>query len=324
MDPVSQGITGALFSETFSDRTGLKHAGVIGALSAITADLDILIRSSTDPLLVMEYHRHFTHSLLFIPAGGLICALLLWPFFRKDLGFERILLYSVAGYATAGLLDACTSYGTSLYWPFSDKRVAWNLISVIDPIFTLGLGVFLGISLKRSSRIIALAGLMFALLYITAGYFQKQRVENTLADLTNKRDHKVERVFVHPSLGNILLWRTIYKSGGNYHVDSVRAGVLKGTRTYEGSEVKVFDMERYNNSPENRVNIYKDIKRFDHFSLGYMMTSPEDDNVIGDLRYSMLPNGTTPLWAIDVSPKENDKHVRLLRPVKYCRCLIFR
>ena len=40
------------------------------------------------------------------------------------------------GYATHALLDSCTTYGTMLFWPFSDVRIAWNTVSIIDPLFT--------------------------------------------------------------------------------------------------------------------------------------------------------------------------------------------
>ena len=38
---------------------------------------------------------------------------------------------------THPLLDAHTAYGTQLFWPFSDERFAWSIISIIDPLFTL-------------------------------------------------------------------------------------------------------------------------------------------------------------------------------------------
>jgi len=49
----------------------LFKACVIGALAGMAPDLDILIRSSSDPLLKLEFHRHFSHSLFFIPVGTL-------------------------------------------------------------------------------------------------------------------------------------------------------------------------------------------------------------------------------------------------------------
>ena len=47
-------------------------AALVGAVAGMTADLDVLIRSSADPLLNLEYHRHFSHSLLFVPLGALL------------------------------------------------------------------------------------------------------------------------------------------------------------------------------------------------------------------------------------------------------------
>ncbi|MDT8282362.1 MAG: metal-dependent hydrolase [Gammaproteobacteria bacterium] len=58
MDPISQAVLGASLSQSFSkDKTQLKSALVIGALAAMTPDLDVLIRSADDPLLFLEYHR---------------------------------------------------------------------------------------------------------------------------------------------------------------------------------------------------------------------------------------------------------------------------
>ena len=55
------------------------------------------------------------------------------------------------GYATHGLLDSCTSYGTQLFWPFSDERVAWDTMSIVDPLFTIPLLVFV-IAAARTQR----------------------------------------------------------------------------------------------------------------------------------------------------------------------------
>jgi len=138
MDPITQGTIGAALPQAF----GKKNLGIIailGFLSGLAPDLDIFIRSSTDPLLSLEYHRQFTHSLLFIPFGGVLCASFLYLLLKKisPFTFKQTWLYCTLGYGSHGLIDACTSYGTLLFWPFSDMRIAWNNISIIDPLFTL-------------------------------------------------------------------------------------------------------------------------------------------------------------------------------------------
>ena len=64
-------------------------AGLLGALAGMAPDLDVLIRSSVDPLLFLEYHRQFTHSLVFIPLGAALCAAGVFPFVRRRCSAHR-------------------------------------------------------------------------------------------------------------------------------------------------------------------------------------------------------------------------------------------
>ena len=80
MDPISQGIVGAAFAQTTDNKNNMIKIGIIGFMAGLAPDLDVLIRSSTDPMLSLEYHRQFTHSLFFIPFGALIFALVIFPF----------------------------------------------------------------------------------------------------------------------------------------------------------------------------------------------------------------------------------------------------
>ena len=88
MDPFTQGIVGTTVAQTATKKNTLVIASVIGLLSGLAPDLDIFIRSSTDPLLFLEYHRHFTHSLIFIPIGALICATVFFYSFSKSLSLD--------------------------------------------------------------------------------------------------------------------------------------------------------------------------------------------------------------------------------------------
>ena len=78
MDPISQGALGAAFSQATAKKEKLRAAALLGCLAGMSADLDVFINSSTDPLLFLEYHRHFTHALLFIPFGAAIVTLVLY------------------------------------------------------------------------------------------------------------------------------------------------------------------------------------------------------------------------------------------------------
>ena len=147
MDPFAQGLAGAALASTMiRKKEETRIALGIGFLAGLAADLDVLIRSTDDPLLRLEFHRQFTHSFLFIPLGGFVVSLFLWLFLRRKKSFWSILKFSVLGYGTHGLVDACTSYGTYLWWPFSYTRAAWNNVSIIDSVFSLGVFLFLSIA----------------------------------------------------------------------------------------------------------------------------------------------------------------------------------
>lgn len=308
MDPISQGVTGAALAVGFATPKQTRPALVAGAVGGMLADLDTLIRSDADPLLLLDFHRHFSHALIFIPIGGLIAALLLWPLLRRRLAFPQLALFTTLGYATAGLLDACTSYGTHLLWPFSDARIAWNVVSIVDPLYTLPMLVLVIWAARQTRPALARAALVFGLAWLALGWVQRERAEAVQVALAAERGHRIERAEVKPTLGNQLLWRSIYRSGGRYYVDAVRVGI--GSRTYPGESVAVLEPDR--DVPELSAGSVQaaDVRRFDHFSDGWLARAPQRADVIGDLRYAMLPTSVDPLWGIVIDPANADRHVR--------------
>ena len=63
MDPLTQGLIGAALPQAVTpNRRLLLRAGFLGLIAGMLPDLDVLIRASSDPLLFLEYHRQFSHS----------------------------------------------------------------------------------------------------------------------------------------------------------------------------------------------------------------------------------------------------------------------
>ena len=312
MDPVSQSVVGAVFPQSVSNKKEIKKATLIGLLAGMAADLDIIIRSSSDPLLFIDYHRQFTHSLIFIPFGGLIVALLLWPFMRRKLKFKKIAFYSTLGYATHCILDSCTTYGTELLWPFSNERIAWNNISVVDPIFTIVVAIFVIVSFRKKSVNYARIGILFLVFYLLLGTYQRDRAEQYLLNISALRGHNPEQILVHPTIGNIVLWRSIYRNGDTFFVDGIRPAIFTNTKFYEGNLIKKFDLEKEFPNLESDSILYNDILRFKHFTNDYLVFYPPDKTGIADLRYSALPNEIKPLWGIETDLSKQDKHIKFI------------
>lgn len=310
MDLFTQGLLGATMAQTGAQQQETRIATGIGFVAGIAADADILIQSEQDPLLNIEFHRHFSHSLFFVPIGALIIALILWFFFKRRLSFTRLYLFAFLGYCLSGVLDAFTSYGTHLLWPLSNERVAWSIVSVIDPIFTLILLVSAIIAFKKNNRLVAYLGLFLAATYLTLGWIQSQRVEIFAKTIIAERGQAAETLLVKPTLGNILLWRSIYRYQGSLYVDAIRVGLIAEPQLFPGESIIQFDRTRdLNTIPDSSV-LAKDIDRFSHFSAGLIAIRPEQPNILIDVRYSNLPNTLAPLWGIEINPDQPDQHAK--------------
>jgi inner membrane protein len=309
LDLLTQGLLGGVLAQSVADKRESRSAALVGFGAALLADADVLIGASGDPLLNLEFHRHFTHSLIFIPVGALIATLLFWPMLRKRVGFAKIYRYAFLGYATSGLLDACTSYGTHLLWPFSDERIAWSIIAIVDPVFSLVLLIALILGLKYRKSLPTRVGLVFAGAYLLLGLWQHGNALQAATELAERRGHEVQRIIVKPTMANLVLWRSIYQSGDFYHVDAIRTGPGP-ERIYPGESVRKFVLERDRPWLEAGSVLARDIERFSKISNGYVVPDPGRASVLIDIRYSMLPIGITPMWGIDLNVESDSQHAR--------------
>ena len=308
MDPLSQATLGAAAAQSLIKKSDLARIALIGALAGMAPDLDVLIQSSTDPLLQLEYHRQFTHSLIFIPVGALVCAIAFWPFMRRHMSFRAIWLTALAGYATHALLDACTTYGTLLLWPFSDARIAWNTISVIDPVFTLPLLGFVIAAGVKKSQFIGRLGMAWVALYLSIGVIQEERAIAAGEALAADRGHAPAVVSAKPSFGNLLLWKTVYEYDDHFWVDAVRAG--GDVTIIEGDHVARLNLQSSFPWLDTDSQQARDVERFRWFSNDYLAIDSDDPFLIVDMRYSHLPNEIKGLWGIRLDPDASaDEHV---------------
>lgn len=313
MDPLTQGVLGASLSLSKAKKQQIYWAGLCGLIGGIAPDIDTFIRSEQDPLLYLEYHRHFTHALLFIPIGGFVCALILHVLSRRfhNIPFKQTFVFCTLGFATHGLLDASTSYGTQLLWPFTHMRVAWNIISIIDPLFTVPIFTLVCLSLWRKKHQFARAALLWALIYLGFGVYQNREAVKMGREIAHKRGHAPSVITAKPSFGNLIVWKVVYREGEYYFVDAVR--VSWRPKIMEGTSVAALDIDRDIPWLDKSTQQAADIERFRWFSNGYIAQDPKNPLRIIDLRYSLLPNQIDGLWSIELKKTAPPHwHVRYL------------
>lgn len=317
MDPITHGLLGV----TTSNITALRKLGrpswMIGALAAMAPDLDVFIHSKNNPLLTIYFHRHFTHSLLFIPIGGLIVGLfclLLMPIFRQH--YRLTLCAAVLAYGTHGLLDACTSYGTLLMWPFNYTRFAWDWIAIVDPIFTVIL--LLGIIAVFSTYQLRYAwiALFAALVYLFGvGGYQHAKALHYQKQLAQQRQHNYLPGRAMPQFGNLITWNSIYHSDDQIYLDKYSIAPFKVPKLIQNTHVTWFNPNNLPLKMKQDPILARDFAIFNWFTDGYITAFNEEPLVIGDLRYTMSLNPLVSLWGIDLSQTTPTGHVTWLHPI---------
>lgn len=301
MDPLSQGSLGATLAQSWNrspEKT--KAATWLGCFAGLAPDLDILIFSPSDPLLFLEYHRQFTHSLLFIPVGALIVATATHRWLSKELCFKESYFYCLLGYATHGLLDACTTYGTQLFWPFSDARIAWNNVSIIDPAFTFPILALLVTGLMSKQPWFGRIAIIWGISYLMFGVIQRDRAVAAGYELAESRGHNPVRLEAKPGFANLILWKVVYETRERFHVDAIRVGGSGEVRVCAGESAVKLDVARHFPWLDPSSQQARDIERFRWFSNSYLAMDKQVPDRIIDVRYSVVPNEIEGLWGIDV------------------------
>ncbi len=301
MDPISQGAIGATVAQAVFGRRLPRSAALIGFAAGMAADLDVFIPAGGDPVASMIYHRHFTHSLFFIPLGGILTSLL-FVWWRQFKGYRReVIGAATVAYATHGLLDAFTNYGTLLFWPFSNQRVAWDLLGIVDPMVTapLLIGMFWAV-LAKQPRAARVALLVFAA-YVCFGGWQHYRAHEAQRALANARGHVIEHGRVMPAPGALIMWRSVYTSGGELHVDGLRVPYLRETLVRNGGSARLATFEDLPEEIRNRPDTARAFSIFTWFADGLVTPVAANPNIFGDQRFSADFSSLTPLWGMDFS-----------------------
>lgn len=302
MDIVTHALLGALVAQSVSPARHQRLVVVPGAGVALLPDLDVFIQSSSDPLLVLEYHRHFTHSLLFAPLAALAVTFLLAPWLRQSMSKLRIFSLALLAYASACLLDACTSYGTYLLWPLLNEPFALGIIAVVDPLFSLMLLVCLVLTWRGYRSGFARLGLLMGLGYLLLGWGQQQRALSLAETLDNDGQTLVLRE-AKPTLGNIVLWRVMrVTESGDLHLDAYHLSWR--TRHYPGETRALLVAEDLDLPKDSRA--LQQLRRYQDLNSPLLVSHSQDAWFIGDGRYSLLPTRADPLWGLQINPRQPD------------------
>lgn len=141
MDTLTHALSGALLARATEPRTPKpgqlprRLRMWVGFWAAAFPDSDFILRFF-DPLLYLTTHRGVTHSVLMLPLWAFVLALAFMFVVRRRYDWRAFLGVCALGVGIHIAGDVITAFGTMVFAPVSDARVALPFTFIIDPYFT--------------------------------------------------------------------------------------------------------------------------------------------------------------------------------------------
>ena len=220
MDFVTQVTLGGVVGQATMHREIGSKAVLWGMLAGAIPDLDFLAYPLMDNVTELTWHRGISHSILLTVV---LTPLLGWVISRAHRGtvtVEKAALFSFLALGSHVLIDLLTTYPTMILEPFTDMQVAWNVLFIIDPLFTLPLLIFLLLSLlpgeMRAKQFRNAAGLILAAAYVVVALLFKFSATTDFERALARQNIPVKRMMTTATPFNTLLWRGIAETEGGY------------------------------------------------------------------------------------------------------------
>lgn len=225
MDSLTQLVLGASVGEAVLGKKAGNRAVVWGAIGGTIPDLDVFLNPFLSDVQSVLVHRTFSHSLFTLTLLSPLLGYLVHRLYQKKVTatWQDWSWLFFASLITHPLLDAFTNYGTMLFYPFSDVRIAWRTIFIIDPLYTLPLLIGTLIVLfsqrdaprrRQANRWALLLSSGYLVLTVVVKLHVRQVVQENLSEQTVE----YEKFLTTPAFFNIALWSVVVKQEDQYQV----------------------------------------------------------------------------------------------------------
>ncbi|MGQ9636283.1 MAG: metal-dependent hydrolase [Thermodesulfobacteriota bacterium] len=206
MDTLTHTLTGAVIAKAINDER-IGHWGTLTGLAmGVFPDTDFVL-GLFNYQFYLQYHRDFTHSLILIPFYSFFFS---WVFTKisKRPHFWSFFKISLLVLISHVLLDLLTSYDTMVFSPFFEKRFSWDLVFIIDLIFS---GIIIipwvvSLFLKRESPWICRGILMTLMIYILFCWVQHEKAMRIAGDFSKKLGKGVVQIAALPQPASPFRW----------------------------------------------------------------------------------------------------------------------
>ncbi|WP_435262608.1 metal-dependent hydrolase [Tenacibaculum sp. nBUS_03] len=286
MDSLTQIVLGAAVGEAALGKKIGNKALLYGAIGGTIPDLDVFLGLFTDTVTAIELHRGISHSIFFCI---ILAPLLGWLVHKierkKNLGWQPWTKLFFLSLITHPLLDAFTTWGTQLLWPFNIK-IAFNSIFVIDPLYTLPF-LFCCIAVLFCSRGSKLRmrfnrfGLIISTIYLLSTLILKLLAYKKIEKELDNQGIKYSSISTRPAPFNTILWNANIDTKENYLITD-----------YSFFDTKPLKFKKFpkNREKSSRLMKYLNVQRLIAISNDWYIIEKKGGNwYFNDLRFGLIP-----------------------------------
>jgi inner membrane protein len=194
--------------------------------------------------------------------------------------------------ATHWLLDCFTAFGTQIFLPFSDYRVAFNNIAVADPFYTAPFLIctIIASTLRRNTKprkVFTWLGIGISSLYMLLTIINKQYVDRVFEKALNNRELEITRCRTTPTIFNNFLWACVAEAPDRYYAGQYSIFDSDPNLHYLSEIFK-------NDSIRQALQHEKDYQTLEWFSDGYLVAFPTDSILyLCDIRFGGMGDTIT-------------------------------
>lgn len=283
MDSLTQIVLGAAVGEVVLGKKIGNKAMLYGAIAGTIPDVDVFASYVTDTVTALSVHRGFTHSILFSilfsPVFGWLVSR--YETYKNYKNWSWLFFWSMV---THPILDAHTTWGTQLFWPF-EIRLAFQSIFVIDPLYTLPFLVLLILAMmqKRTSkkrRLYNIMGLVISSTYLVVTIFLKWIAFNQFENELKAQKIDYIDIDTRPSPLNTILWSANVETEDAY---------LLGNYSFFDTQPIAFKSYPKNHKLLGKLAENQNVKRMISISKGWYTINKENETLyFNDLRFGLL------------------------------------
>lgn len=283
MDSLTQIVLGAAVGEAVLGKKIGNKAIFYGAIGGTIPDLDVFVTNFTDTVTGLTIHRGFSHSIVFCLIFAPIFSFIVSKF-EKYKSKKNWTIFFFLVLLTHPILDAFTTWGTQLFWPFKN-RLAFKTIFVIDPLYTLPFLFFLVLTMfqkkgTKKRKTFNNWGLIISSSYLLLTILLKFVSFQNFKQELEKNNIKYLSIQTKPTPLNTILWTANVKTNN---------GFLIGNYSLLDKKPIVFSEYPDNrNLLENLQNHHK-MKQMINICNGWFTIQKQNNNLyFNDLRFGTL------------------------------------